>query len=66
MYAQASGFQWVEGPVVVKTPNDKHFLLFSDVKKNVAYAWHAGKVSPFLEPSGCSKVCGIGLLARRC
>ena len=46
----ASGFQWSEGPVWIKT---KGFLLFSDVPKNKIHKWHPKKGhSVFMDPSG--------------
>jgi sugar lactone lactonase YvrE len=44
-----TGYGWAEGPVWFK---DR--FVFSDVPKNVAYAWKRGDVEPavFLKPSG--------------
>ena len=54
---QASGFLWTEGLAVIDhLPASDNFFIFSDVKKNVAYSWHAGTIEEFLNPSGCNAV----------
>jgi gluconolactonase len=51
----ASGFEWSEGPVWVKSDplGDSGYLLFSDVPRNHVLKWKEGKgISVFLQPSG--------------
>jgi gluconolactonase len=46
----AESYDWVEGPVWVKTGG---FLLFSEVKRNIVHRWKAGEgAKPYLTPSG--------------
>ena len=46
----ATGFDWSEGPVWVKSGG---YLLFSDVPQNIIYQWHETQgISIFLKPSG--------------
>ena len=48
----ASGFEWTEGPVWVKSGN---YLLFSDIPRNAVMKWEEGKaVTIYLQPSGFS------------
>lgn len=52
----ASGFDWSEGPVWVKSGG---YLLFSDVPKNTIYKWKEKEgLSEFLKPSGYTGVSG--------
>lgn len=37
-------------------PNGHHHFIFSDVKKNTAYAWTNGTLRVLLSPSGCNAV----------
>jgi len=46
----ASGFDWSEGPVWIKSGG---YLVFSDVPSNIVYRWTPGRgVSVHLQPSG--------------
>lgn len=46
----AEGFTWSEGPLWL--PQEQR-LIFTDVPKNIAYAWkEGGKIEVFLSPSG--------------
>jgi len=57
----ASGFDWAEGPVWVKS--EAH-LLFSDVPRNRVNRWKPGQdVSVYLEPAGFT---GLGVYSDEC
>jgi gluconolactonase len=50
----ASGFDWAEGPVWVRTGG---YLLFSDVPRNVIHRWHQTEgLSIYMSPSGFTGV----------